>query len=61
MNVVTPADLGFSDINNQTWVREQRGQQVRFRILTTLEDLAHAERLQEEVFGVSERDLSTLR
>ena len=28
-----------------------------FRLLRTLADLAHAERLQEEVFGVSERDL----
>lgn len=57
MATLTPADLGFSDIGHEFWVREQRGQLVRFRILATLEDLAHAERLQEEVFGVSERDL----
>lgn len=57
MATLTPADLGFSDIGRETWVREQRGQLARFRILATLEDLAHAEHLQEEVFGVSERDL----
>lgn len=38
-------------------MRDLRGQRVQFRILTTLEDLAQAERLQEEVFGVTERDL----
>lgn len=57
MAALTPADLGFSDTGNQTWVRDLRGQQVRFRILGTLEDLAQAEVLQEEVFGVTERDL----
>ncbi|MBW3631562.1 MAG: GNAT family N-acetyltransferase [Chloroflexi bacterium] len=30
---------------------------MHFRILRTLDDLVHAERLQEEVFGVTERDL----
>jgi predicted GNAT superfamily acetyltransferase len=30
---------------------------VHFKILATIDDLLHAERLQEEVFGVSERDL----
>jgi predicted GNAT superfamily acetyltransferase len=34
-----------------------RGHEIQFRLLRTLADLAHAERLQEEVFGVSERDL----
>lgn len=57
MTALTPADLGFSDLGNNTWVREQRGQRLLFRILSTLEDLAHAEQLQEEVFGVTERDL----
>ena len=57
MTALTPAALGFSDDGEQTWVRELRGQPVQFRILTTLEDLAQAERLQEEVFGVTERDL----
>jgi predicted GNAT superfamily acetyltransferase len=31
---------------------------VRFRLLRTLDELAHAERMQEEVFGVTERDLT---
>lgn len=57
MSALEPADLGFSSLDHETWVREQRGQRVRFRILSTLEDLAHAEELQEEVFGVTERDL----
>ncbi|HEX2282374.1 MAG TPA: hypothetical protein VHG52_11510, partial [Thermomicrobiales bacterium] len=39
------------------WVRSMRGREIRFRILRSLAELAHAERLQEEVFGVSERDL----
>ena len=30
---------------------------MRFRILSTLEDLVQAEHLQEEVFGVTDRDL----
>jgi predicted GNAT superfamily acetyltransferase len=54
---LTPADLGFSALGDQSLVRDLRGQQVQFRILTTLEDLAQAEQLQEEVFGVTERDL----
>src|SRR5215211_3897791 len=57
MTALAPAELGFSPIGDHTWVRELRGQQVQFRILTTLEDLGQAERLQEEVFGVTERDL----
>lgn len=57
MPVLTPADLGFRDDGDQAWVRELRGRLVRFRILSTLDELAQAERLQEEVFGVTERDL----
>jgi predicted GNAT superfamily acetyltransferase len=57
MTALSPAALGFSDDGGQAWVRESRGQLVRFRILATLDELAHAERLQEEVFGVTERDL----
>ena len=34
-----------------------RGSEVHFRLLRTLTDLVQAERLQQEVFGVSERDL----
>ncbi len=50
-------DLGFDGDESAGWVRTQQGRQIRFRLLRTLEDLLHAERLQEEVFGVSERDL----
>jgi len=38
-------------------MRSMRGREIHFRLLRTLPDLVHAERLQEEVFGVSERDL----
>jgi predicted GNAT superfamily acetyltransferase len=38
-------------------VRSTRGREVHYRLLRTLADLVHAERLQEEVFRVSERDL----
>lgn len=52
-----PAALGFSGTEETGWVRATRGREIHFRILRTLAELAHAERLQEEVFGVSERDL----
>jgi predicted GNAT superfamily acetyltransferase len=52
-----PAALGFSGNEETGWVRATRGREIHFRILRTLAELAHAERLQEEVFGVSERDL----
>jgi predicted GNAT superfamily acetyltransferase len=49
--------LGFSGNEETGWVLTTRGREVRFRILRSLAELAHAEHLQEEVFGVSERDL----
>ena len=52
-----PAALGFSGNEETGWVRSTRGREIHFRLLRTLADLVHAERLQEEVFGVSERDL----
>jgi predicted GNAT superfamily acetyltransferase len=52
-----PAALGFSGNEETGWVRATRGHKIHFRILRTLAELAHAERLQEDVFGVSERDL----
>ncbi len=52
-----PAALGFSGHEETGWVRSTRGREIHFRLLRTLADLAQAERLQEEVFGVSERDL----
>jgi predicted GNAT superfamily acetyltransferase len=39
------------------WTGTTRGREIHFRLLRTLADFSHAERLQEEVFGVSERDL----
>jgi predicted GNAT superfamily acetyltransferase len=53
----TPADLGFSGDEAHGWTRRLGKGVVRFRLLRTLDDLLHAERLQEEVFQVSERDL----
>jgi len=50
--------LGFSGDEEAGWVRSTRGRQTHFRLLRTLGDLVHAERLQAEVFGVSERDLT---
>ena len=52
-----PAALGFSGNEATGWVRSTRGREIHFRLLHSLADLVHAERLQEEVFGVSERDL----
>ena len=52
-----PAALGFSGNEETGWVRSTRGREIHFRLLHSLADLVHAERLQEEVFGVSERDL----
>ena len=49
--------MGFSGNEETGWVRSTRGREIHFRLLRTLADLVHAERLQEEVFGVSERDL----
>lgn len=50
-------DLGFTGNESTGWVLPLRGRQVHFRVLRTLDELAAAERLQMEVFGVSERDL----
>ena len=52
-----PVALGFSGDEETGWTRAMRGHEVHFRLLRTLPDLVYAERLQEEVFGVSERDL----
>jgi predicted GNAT superfamily acetyltransferase len=52
-----PAALGFNGTEETGWVRSMREREIHFRLLRTLADLVHAERLQEEVFGVSERDL----
>jgi predicted GNAT superfamily acetyltransferase len=49
--------LGFAGDEESGWTRSSRGRAIHFRLLNTLADLTHAERLQEEVFGVSEHDL----
>lgn len=54
---LTPAALGFEGNASVGWTREIRGKRIVIRILDTLGDLAHAEQLQFEVFGVTERDL----
>jgi predicted GNAT superfamily acetyltransferase len=52
-----PAALGFSGSEESGWTGVTRGREVQFRLLRTLAELDHAERLQQEIFGVSERDL----
>jgi predicted GNAT superfamily acetyltransferase len=52
-----PALLGFSGDEARGWSATIRGRTIHFRLLRTLPELAHAEALQEEVFGVTERDL----
>jgi predicted GNAT superfamily acetyltransferase len=51
------AMLGFNGDAERGWTRVVSGNTVQFRLLHRLDDLRHAEALQEEVFGVSERDL----
>jgi chorismate synthase len=52
-----PEALGFAGTEEYGWARTIRQRQMYFRLLRTLGDLAHAEQLQEDVFGVGERDL----
>ncbi len=54
---LNPESLGFLGNDETGWTRTARGQDIHFRLLRTLDDLTQAERLQEEVFGVSARDL----
>jgi predicted GNAT superfamily acetyltransferase len=49
--------LGFSGSEDTGWTGVTRGREVLFRLLRTLAELVDAERLQQEIFGVSERDL----
>jgi predicted GNAT superfamily acetyltransferase len=53
----SPEDLGFRGDEASGWTRQLGERQIHFRLLRTLDDLLHAEQLQEEVFQVSERDL----
>lgn len=52
-----PHSLGFIGNSHEGWTCSLRGRQIHLRLLLTLGDLLHAEQLQEEVFGVTERDL----
>ena len=52
-----PAALGFNGTEETGWTGATRGREVHFRLLRTLVELVQAEHLQQEVFGVSERDL----
>lgn len=49
--------LGFRGNDRDGWLAETRGGPVHLRVLRTLHDLEHAERLQELVFEVEPRDL----
>jgi predicted GNAT superfamily acetyltransferase len=51
------AALGFRGGEEAGWTGATRGREVHFRLLRTLVELVQAEHLQQEVFGVSERDL----
>lgn len=55
---ITTEALGFEEIPGGWW-REVRGKALTFRRLRTRPDLEQTERLQREVFGVSERDLAS--
>ena len=52
-----PAALGFSGNEAEGWSRAVKGRPLHFRLLRTLAELAHAEWLQEAVYGIGERDL----
>jgi predicted GNAT superfamily acetyltransferase len=55
--LLDPVGLGFVGDEEKGWRRSTRGREIHFCVLRTLDDLVQAERLQEEVFGVTERDL----
>mgnify|MGYP002336067784 CR=1 FL=1 len=57
--MLAPERLGFSGTEATGWERVIRGQRVHFRLLRTLPDLVHAETMQEQVYGISERDLTS--
>lgn len=50
-------DLGFAGDEETGWWLATQGRNAEFRLLRTLGELADVERLQEAVFGVTERDL----
>jgi predicted GNAT superfamily acetyltransferase len=54
---LSPGDLGFVGSAVAGWRKTLRGVSVAFRPLRMLADLAPVERLQLDVFGMTERDL----
>jgi predicted GNAT superfamily acetyltransferase len=54
---VTPETLGFHGIGHGAWRRSVRGQEIEFRLLTELDELAPLEALQREVMGASDLDI----
>lgn len=57
---ITAAALGFEELGNGGgWARRVGGRALTFRRLRSRPDLEQTERLQREVFGVSERDLAS--
>lgn len=54
---ISPVALGFQGDESTGWSFQVRGRTVHFRLLRSLGELAHAEALQESIFGVTERDL----
>jgi predicted GNAT superfamily acetyltransferase len=63
-SVVTPARLGFhevhtpqSDRESPIWKKDVGGREVTFRFLRTVGELAVAEYLQRDVFGVSDVEI----
>jgi predicted GNAT superfamily acetyltransferase len=56
-NPPAPADFGFKGNDRSGWTRTLRDHTVHFRVLRTLDELLDAERLQFDVFQVTERDL----
>ncbi len=53
----SPAALGFVGNEAAGWTGATRAGEIHFRILRTLDELGEAERLQEVVFAVTDRDL----
>ena len=58
MDELTPAALGFEP-SPDGWRRDVGGRQITFRRVRSRADFAQCERLQRDVFGVSETDLAS--
>ncbi len=54
----TAADLGFAGDDASGWTKTLRGTPVAFRPIRALAEFDPVERLQQVVFGVSDRDLA---